>query len=511
MHRKQFLLFYLFFLSIYILITGGRIPSSDGMTMFYVTQGIVERGELSVPSGNATLGPDGKLYSKYGIGQSLVALPFYLLGKGASALAPEKLQDLLIRSVVSLTNAFIGAAACLAFFLLAIRLGLSPGVGFWLTISFGVASFFIPYTKSFLSEPLQTLCLLLAVYGVFRFNQVEKPSLLIMAGSFCGLGMITKPAFIINVFILGIYFLAIWWSQKKDENKWRQLFYFGLPVVVGLLVVLWYNFARYGGIFETGYGQEATMAGFSTPLYVGLYGLLLSSGKGFFWFTPVAILEFACLSKFSQQHRSEAILFVGLFVINVLFYAQFNSWAGDGSWGGRYMVPVIPFVLLPIGVLLQTGQRNIKRWFGILLITGILVQIAGVSIYFGTYVRAIGEYPYQRSFTDPEFLYKSRYIPNYSQIIGQWRMLVRNSKLFFAGEKIELTPTNNDSRIPLTEKQSEQLFYALDYWFAYASYIGVNKYILILGVLVLGMSTSACYILIPKDMKMIPNYIHHRV
>ena len=47
-----------------------------------------------------------------------------------------------------------------------------------------------------------------------------------------------------------------------------------------------YGVARFGTPFETGYGAQATAAAFTTPLLVGLYGLLLSSGKGVAWFAP---------------------------------------------------------------------------------------------------------------------------------------------------------------------------------------------------------------------------------
>ncbi len=47
-----------------------------------------------------------------------------------------------------------------------------------------------------------------------------------------------------------------------------------------------YGWARFGSPFETGYGAQASPAAFTTPALVGLYGLLLSSGKGVAWFAP---------------------------------------------------------------------------------------------------------------------------------------------------------------------------------------------------------------------------------
>jgi len=473
---------FFFFLFIYILTSTGGIASSDGLTMFYVTQSLVERGEVSVPGGNTTPGRDGKLYARSGLGLSLVAIPFYIAGKAAAALAPANLQGLAAKGLVSLTNAFISAGACLIFFLICIRLGYSRRLAFWLTLGFGVSSYFFPYTKSFLTEPLQTLCFLGAFYGLFVYAQTGSSRGLIMAGIFSGMGLLTKAAFILNLALLSWYFVKV--SREKSPHRfWRHLFYFVFPILLAGLVTQAYNFARFGNIFTTGYGREASLAGFSTPLYVGLHGMLFSSGKGFFWFTPLAIMGLFAFPKFTRPYRREAFLFGAVLIVNLLFYAKFKSWAGEGSWGPRYLVPLVPFLLLPIGGLLKTGLKKSRYCFFGLLLSGFLIQLAGVSIYFGTYYREIGEYPYQREFTDPLFLYQSRFVPNYSQIVGQWEMLIRNAGMLLAGEKITLKLSNADGRIPLAEDAVAQLRYTLDYWFAYAVYSGVNGYFALAGIL----------------------------
>jgi hypothetical protein len=489
--RKLAFCVYLLFFFIYLLTTGGRIASSDGLTMFYVTQSLVERGEVAVPGGNTTVGKEGKLYSRYGLGLSLVAIPFYLAGKSGTAMVPPQWHDLAIKGMVSLTNAFVGAGACLLFFLFCLRLGYSERLAFWLVLGFGIGSFFFPYTKSDLTEPLQTLCLLGAAYGLFVYAKTEIPRWLIGAGIFSGMGLLTKVTFALDVVLLGLYLVKTLWKRSPRHIR-NSLLQFALPIVAAGLVIFWYNYTRFGNIFDTGYGQEATLSGFSTPLYVGLYGILFSSGKGFFWFTPLAILGLIAFKKFILQYRREAFLFVAIVAVHLLLSAKFKSWAGEGSWGPRYLVPIVPFLLLPIGSLLQNGRRSVRYWFGVLALAGFLAQVAGISIYFGTYYREIGEYPYQREFTDPLFLYQSRFVPNYSQIVGQWRMLIRNTGKLFSPEKIELKVSREDARIPLAQEEVKQLRFTLDYWFAYAAYAGVNILPCLAGILVLLTGIGFC-------------------
>jgi hypothetical protein len=109
----------------------------------------------------------------------------------------------------------------------------------------------------------------------------------------------------------------------------------------------------------------------------------------------------------------------------------------------------------------------------VLLILGSLIHVGGISVYYGTYYRVIGEFPYQRERNDPLFLYKARYIPNYSPVWGQFEMAARNWKAFVRGEKPILQIAKGEERIPLSEDDREKLSNTLDLWFAYAYYAGL--------------------------------------
>src|SRR5207344_2913145 len=65
------------------------------------------------------------------------------------------------------------------------------------------------------------------------------------------------------------------------------------------------NFARFGTPLETGYGAQASGAAYSTPLWVGLYGLLLSTGKGLAWFAPAVWLFPAGLARLRHAPGGE--------------------------------------------------------------------------------------------------------------------------------------------------------------------------------------------------------------
>ena len=467
-----------FFLMAFLSISSGIIASSDGVTVFNVTQALIEDGGIAVKGDNVAEGVDGKLYSRYGIGLSIAAVPFYLLGKAVAVFAPIHLVPLVLKGAVSATNAAIGAVACILLFLTALRFGYSQQVAFQLTIAFAFSTFFIVYaTKSFLTQPLETLCLLGAIYYLVSFRQDTNSSKLLYAGIFGGFGILAKWFFVINLPILIAYLL----TTPSRSSRVKDLTLFATPVAGFFAAGLWYNYLRFGSIWLTGYGGE--LQSFSTPLFVGLYGLLLSSGKSLFLYAPITLLGLASLKSFAKDHGHETWLFLGLFLINPLAIAKYYDWGGEGAWGPRYLTLVLPCLILPIGSLIGGASRAVRVGFVALMLLGVLIHVGGISVYYGTYYRAIGEFPYQRERTDPLFLYKVHYIPNYSPASGQFEMAVRNWRAFLRREKPVIEIAHNGERIPLSETDREKLNHTLDLWLAYAYYADGSFVLCLLGMI----------------------------
>jgi hypothetical protein len=467
---------FLFFLTAFLSVSSGIIASSDGVTIFNVTQAIVERGEISVSGDNVSIGVGGKLYSRYGIGLSAVAIPLYLLGKLVSFLIPAQFHSLILKGSVSLTNAIVGGLGCLLLFLTGQTLGYSPRVSFQLAISFAFSTIFTVYaTKSFFTQPLETFTLLAAVYFLLKARSESSPRSLGAAGLFAGLGVLTKLAFVVNLPVLIAYVLVISCKGRRA----RDLAVFSVPVAVLIALALGYNYARFGSILKTGYGVIPT---FTTPLLVGLYGLLFSSGKSLFLYAPVAVLGVFSMRAFAKSHKREMWMLLGLFAANLLLIAKYRDWGGEGSWGPRYLTLVLPCLVLPIGTLLASGSIAVRRGFLALSLVGLLVQFGGVSIHYGTYYRAIGEFPYRTEISDPLFMYKAHYIPNYSPAWGHLKMAGQNWGTFLKGEKPTFTIMSGSERIPLSDSDLRKLRETLDLWFAYAYYAGIPFGLCLLGM-----------------------------
>jgi len=118
--------------------------------------------------------------------------------------------------------------------------------------------------------------------------------------------------------------------------------------------------------------------GLSDPIWLGLYGNLLSPGRSIFLYSPPIILALFAYPKFRRRNRAEAWLFLAVFVIYLAFYSLYGYWHGGWAWGPRLLWPTLPLFMIPAGYVLDS-RRNIviAACLGCL---GIAIQILGVAI-----------------------------------------------------------------------------------------------------------------------------------
>ena len=491
---------------LFLSTAGGRITASDEYTMYRLTESLVTRGKVWVEAGNAEPGPDGRLYPKAGIGQALAAAPFYALGRAAALpFAPVK-RELVTRAVTSLLNAFAGGALAAILFLVFLEVGAAPkGALFW-TLATCLATPLWVYAKSFLTEPLLALGLVSGLYGALRFRAGGASRHALLCGLAWGGTVLVKYAMAPAVLLLALPFLP---ALKRTKAALPGV----LAVLLCVALALAYNLARTGMPLGSGYGRQATVAAFSTPLFVGLYGLLLSSGKGILWFAPLVALAPIAAPAAVRRLGWVAWGLIAALGVMLLVYATFEHWAGDGAWGPRYLVPLMPlaFILIAAGHAQEPwGGRGRRLVVGALAVCGLLVTLGGVAIYFGAQMREAGDYPYTRALDDPSFMAESHFNPWRSPIAAHWRMARRNTELFITGRSPRLTPQETavrpnveleaapargissveGERLAVPAGEVQGLTRALDFWWAYAIAAGVPRLPALLTALLLLLASA---------------------
>jgi len=381
-----------FFAAFYLLTHPGPPHLGDENTFLLTAESMLSRGALHMEgkTGRPTLvvGRDGHAYTKLGIGQPLAIVPLLAAGKLTAPLFVSPYNRLGFRFFVA-SALPAGLAVCTLWLLyaLAISFGYAPRTALALAAVLGVGTLAWPYAGSLLSEPLQMCTLLLCVYALCRWRRGASDAWLAVSAFGLGLAITAKIAVAVVLPLVLAYALYTMWEKQREDRAHRwpiRLALFVAPLALWLGVNLWYNWARFGQPFDLGYGQieRDVRFGFATPWTTGLYGLLFSSGKGLFLYAPVLVLCFFGVGRFWRAHRRECLLILGVAASLLLISARWHGWHGDYSWGPRYLLPIVPLLMLLTAPVWEraAGKPLHKIALLLLVLVSIGVQALGVFV-----------------------------------------------------------------------------------------------------------------------------------
>jgi hypothetical protein len=212
-------------------------------------------------------------------------------------------------------------------------------------------------------------------------------------------------------------------------------------------------------------------------VWAGLYGLLCSPAASLFVYCPLALTGVAALALLWRQDRRTAALLGGTVILVVLFYAQLGNWIAGRSYGPRYLVTIVPLLLLPLAWRFVPGRR-IGGALAALCVLSAVVQAPGVLVDYAKVSVANA---------------RENGAPTESERIGDWRTspLVLNSRA-----AMDSTPRNvrwllgTAALPPLTSGDerdfSQRLSYSLDFWWLYLMFMRTIGHAAALAVAVTG-------------------------
>ncbi len=421
---------WVFFFCLYFLTNSGEFRISDGEVMFQTTVALASgRGIALEPNPGLpqiVAGRDGRYYSKYSIGTPLAAVPFYGAGRVLAKLLPNADAMGLGHFMVAQLNVVASATSVAVFFLLVVLLFRSESMGLVLSALYGLSTAVWPYAGVFFSEPLFTLCLLVAFYGAVRYRRDHGPGWLLMAGAALGYSVLVKVSGVVLLPLFLGYLLFAWRAQGL-QRFWDAVF-LGVPLAAAGAVVLWHNYARFGSPWDNGYSGEA----FTTPVWVGLYGLLFSSGKSVFLYSPPLVLSAWGVGRFVRKVGAEALLAVSVVGVTLLYYAGWWAWYGGWCWGPRFMVPAIPFALLALGAM-PWSRLGLQAGAAALAILGAGVQLLGVLVDFNDYIASVVQDDPQREWLYIFYPWMSPVLAHFNRLIAEGPTLLRVGRYYQVG------------------------------------------------------------------------------
>ena len=467
---------------------------------YEVTKSIVERWDLSIPDGyNGIRGVDGRTYSMYGLGWSAVAVPFYIvgdfLGKG-----PE--------NIVSIMNPVLGGATVTLVFLFSIALGYSRRASLAASFFYGMGTMAWPLAKHPFDHVVETFFILLSSYFLYIHISRNKISHLVLSAVSIGIAMITRlasslvlPAMVI-LMATGCFTNGFQKSCIKRFSKTLGVFLVVLIPFFG--TIMFYNYHRFGSFLETGFQLFSNRTGLDffsgTPLLIGMKGFLASPGKGFFYYSPIAVFFFLAIISFYKKNPGIAVAFILIIISYLLFHSNLFYWHGDWAWGPRYLLPITPFLILPIGELLDSDRwlRNnslIILPVYVVFALRIVIQIAAVSVHFNNYF-----YHLQIDQNVRFSLVQESGLPGVSEpppevyfdwtkspILAQFKYIKKMGSQIKRYRFVEI-PRNGTDREKVEAYPSMHIF---DFWWVYMYYISRSRAGFV-GILVLVLVVGVC-------------------
>jgi hypothetical protein len=394
-------------------VQSGELGSADTMHRLQTTHAIWTSEPQVFPQEFPEFGlhgRNGKLYSWYGMGQSLLMLPADIAGSYLSKLpifAKYGDTDPTVRDIVVSysTNILINVLTALVCFRFLGLLGFTPEESVAGVLALLFATTHLHYTQNMMEN---NYIMLLTMTGMaFQYEWLRSGSrrALIIGSAAFGLNLLTRLTTGLDVVAAALFLLLVLWFQGEPVAALRNrlILYIKTAAPIYLIFVLierTYSWYRFGSFFKTYvhvFAEEyhrldpTLPANFpwETPFHVGFFGPMLTPEKSIFLFDPLLILAIMVCAfgwkRFLPQVRAYMATAFLLLLAYLSFYARYTVWSGDFAWGDRYVSTAVELTAFLSVPLLLRYRKEFGRFMvaiGVsLIVTSILIQLASLAFW----------------------------------------------------------------------------------------------------------------------------------
>jgi hypothetical protein len=324
----------------------------------------------------------GNYYSALAPGVSVLSLPFVGLGfvlDGGFSLFGNAM--LLSELFVALCNAI---AAYLVFRLASMYF--TERTSAFVAFAYAFSTIGWPFATYFFESDVSAMFDVLAVYLAIRMARSGSSGLADAVPCGAALGAALTIDYLNGVLVPIVSVFLLYTFRKRLAGFAKGFVGFLAASATGVVLLGLYNQAAFGNPFlttEQAYQHTSSLFGsFSYPLLGGLYLDLFSPLRGVFVYCPILILG-ALGFDFILRRRetaSEGLLLAACFVGILVPYAMWYNAIGGEAFGQRFLIPVIPFLLIPSGFLIEAKKRGVAVVAYLLYGVGVIFNgIAGVT------------------------------------------------------------------------------------------------------------------------------------
>jgi hypothetical protein len=354
-------------------------------------------------------GRGGRLYSWYGIGQSLLMLPSDVVGTWMAhwSIFSDYEDDPAVRAIVVsyLTNILVNVLTALVAFRLLCQLRFSVRESVLGVLALMFCTTHLHYTQNMMENNYIMLLTLAGFSFQYEWLRTRSKKALFMGCAALGLNLLTRLTTGLDLIAAGVFVLLVLWFERVRGRELAQRLAayckVAAPVYAFFLILdRLYQFYRFGSFTNTYVSlfakeqrlQDPTLPAnfpWSTPFHEGFLGALFKPEKSIFLFDPLLALAILLLvvlwRRLSPEVRAYGVTSLLLLLAYISFYARYTFWTGDFAWGDRYVSTAVELaVLLAVPSLLR-HRENLSAWIwrgGLVLIAASLViQLASLMFW----------------------------------------------------------------------------------------------------------------------------------
>ncbi len=294
---------------------------------------------------------------------ALLALPFRP--------SPPQVEPLVgtFGILVSLAGVFLAYAVSR-------KSGFAPKHALAAALLVGFASPWLPYERSYYSEPSIGLFLLLG----FLWLRSGRPGL---AGVGIGVAMAMKPVFLL--------FGVAWIVERVWARRWREAFWLTGSIGVSGVALLAFNLATLNTPMTAGAGPFYPAQGLAS-----FRDTLVHPVQGLLWFVPWAIIPFFWgpfgarpgasdqegLLTVDARRQIVIPMFLNLGALSIIGWGA-EYWGAGYCYGPRYWVPLLPFMAMLVIDFAIAGRRWRRAVVGLLAaVSGVIAVTAAVQYHW---------------------------------------------------------------------------------------------------------------------------------
>jgi len=300
----------------------------------------------------------GEYYSAPAPGLAIFAFPFVAAGFAFEGHFSE-FGTVLLSS--ELFVALLNALAALFLYKLS-RMYFREATASFIALAYAFSTISWPFATFFFQSDASAALDVIAVYFVLRATRSSAGLVPFMLGglSVAAAMMIDYVNFLLLPLLLTYVVVSL---RRNHQLAAKAATGFLLCSTLGIIAIGIYNYECFGQVFvssEQLYLHSSTIMGeFTTPLYLGVLLNLFTPLRGIFLFSPVLLAGVFGFRRMlgASAARREGLLILAAFMALFLPYCAWYGPSGGLSFGPRFVVASLPFLLLPAGYVIEGGWR----------------------------------------------------------------------------------------------------------------------------------------------------------